>query len=173
MAPAGLEGSGGGSHPGGLLNHDPVGIRPRLTSFPKYKCRESSCPTINSNGLCHWAGLFWDELSSLSYLPSRAMLPGGHPNRADQVFCSQWFLIFTSSTKKEYSDMSHRRDNMGANHKGYTTISYSVFCGPLHQLHGRTGKEADLWARFGLLGTEPRNVILNKVPGRFIHCSLD
>lgn len=43
-APAGLEGSGGGSHPGGFLKHDPVGTQPRLTSFPKHKSRENRLP---------------------------------------------------------------------------------------------------------------------------------
>lgn len=100
MAPAGLEGSGGGSNPGGLLNHDPVGIQPRLTSFSKYKCRESSCPTINSDGLCHWVGLFWDELGSLSYLPSQATLPGDTPTELIKYFAASGSQFLQAPLKK-------------------------------------------------------------------------
>lgn len=89
-APAGLEGSGGGSPllPGGLLNHDPVGTQPRLTSFPKYKCRESSGPT--QAGMACAVGRGFSEMSwAPDLIPLWIHTPKGTPTELIKCFATR------------------------------------------------------------------------------------
>lgn len=54
---------------------------------------------------------------------------------------------------------------MGDNHKRCASVSQSMFHGPLHQLHCRTGKNTDFQAHFELIGKNLEIFILNMLPG--------
>lgn len=74
--------------PGGLLNHDPVGIQPRLTSFPKYKRRESS--GLTQAGMACAVGRGFSEMSwALDLISLCSHTPKGTPTELVKCFATR------------------------------------------------------------------------------------
>lgn len=163
MASAGLERSAGGSHPGGLLNHDPVGTWPRLTSFPKHKCRESSCLTVNSDGLCHqvgFSGMSWaPDLISPLHPP-----PKGTPMELTKCFAASG-SPFLQAPLKRNSQTCLTKENM------WERTTRAVLVSPrmcsVHRCISTTAElgKTQFQAHFGLMGRNLEIFILNKHPG--------
>lgn len=126
-----LEGSGGGSHPGGLLKHDPVGTQPRLTNFPKHKRRENRLPNCEQRWPVPCVGHLGGSpgMSRAPYLPSGPHSQG-HRNRADQVFSTSGCQFLQTPLKKNMQTYLSKRGNMREGHKGCASAPWGVFRGP-------------------------------------------